>query len=384
MAFPQDIDTAVANNKTVSGIYAGPYKSSGGDFYTLSNPTNTTIGMYKNTNPGTASWVEQDSGDRPTNTAINPSADSVQDGDTIHIAYSDDVVSYRYVTFDMSTDQWGTSESIVDPTDTGYGANDISIAISRRSDGDLVVLYNGDAENIHGTRYLRVHHAIKVSSWTVDTQVSGGGEDDWHGSVIVPGSSDRMHFFFNNTDLGDAYQRTLRSDDNMESLPSAFDSDVPANFGHAFRAGISYDDGGTQKIRAPYRDDSNKASVAEFDSADTPSVSVNVDVGDNTTSSPVSMFMLVDGTDNHLLYASSLLVHHDKNDGTDVQVLSESGGPTVGALSGTIYEHGGDIVIAFTYVIGGQAKYFEFFVREDDATVVQDMLHSIGVIPFAR
>ena len=384
MAFPQDIDTAVSNNKTTSGVYAGPYKSSGGDFYALANPTSATIGMYKNTNPGTASWVEQDSGDRPTNTAVDPSADSVQDGDTIHIAYSDDVVSYRYVTFDMSTDQWGTSESIVDPNDTAFGATDVGIAISRRSDGDLVVLYNGAAENIHGTRYHRVHHAIKVSSWTVDTQVSGGGEDDWHGGAIVLGSSDRMHFFFNNTSLEDAYQRTLRSDDNMESLPSSFDTDMLTLFGHAFMRGISYDDGGTQKIRIAYRKIiTGRLSVAEFDSADTPSVSENFEVSDNNSLDPPSNSMVVDGTDNHLVYAQSFRAWHDKNDGTDVEVLTDSGG-NVGALSATIYEHGGDIVIAFTYVIGGQAKYFEFFVREDDATTVQDMLHSIGIIPFAR
>ncbi len=167
----------------------------------------------------------------------------------------------------------------------------------------------------------------------------------------------------------------------MESLPSAYDSALKTNDDHVYGTiGISYDDGGTQKCRAPYRDDSGNFSVAEFDSADTPSITVNVDVGDSLGSIG---FMSVDGTDNHLLYVrANNLVEHNINDGTDVEVLDESG-QTLLHLGGTIYDHGG-LVVAMTYnFAAGDARYFEFALAAP-TELVKDILQSIGVIPFAR
>ncbi len=398
MAFPEDIGSAVGTHDLNTG-FVGPYKSSGGDFYSLAFADTSTIGMFKSTDPGTAAWSEQDSGNNITVDVGIHGMDSVQDGDTIHVAYASAVAAYRYNSFSMSSDTWGTDELIVNPTDTGFLKDKLSINIARRSDGDLVVLYNGTYENVHGTRFARVHYGIKVSSWSVDTVVSGAGEEDWFGSMIVPGSSDRMHFFFNNRPQADAYQRTLRSDDNMETLPSSFDTSVASTRAHHFVKGMSYDDGGTQKVRAPYEDVGGKMSVAEMDSVDTPSISVNTDVSDfgvsNNGNLGVAGFMLADGTDEHLLYVKAGVVPitgsvwRDLNDDTDIEEVVDPAEGRIQGVSGNVYEHGSSKVLAFIYsdddiTSSTAARYYEFELAALDTTAVKDVLHSIGIIPFAR
>ncbi len=393
MAFPEDIGSAVATFDINSG-FVGPYKSSGGDFYALVSPDVTSVGMFKSTDPGTAAWSEQDSSNNLTITSGVWCLDSVQDGDTIHVAYASEVAAYRYNTFSMSSDTWGTDESIVDPVDTGFTTDQLSINISRRSDGDLVVLYNGFYENIHGNRHARVYYGVKVSSWTVDTQVSGAFEVDWSGAMIILGSSDRMHLFYANEDASRAHYRTLKSDDVLET-EATLDPTPAVFFKHLYGKGMSYDDGGTTKVRAPYLNADLQLSVAEFDSADIPTITLNPQVSDfdcDTSNESVTAFMVADGTDNHLLYVRATdtdEIWRDLNDDTDIEELADAGGGRLRGLSCNVYDHGSSRVLALIYsddtpTGSTAARYYEFELAELDLAAVRDVLHSIGIIPFAR
>jgi hypothetical protein len=271
-----------------------------------------------------------------------------------------------------SGDTWGTTnESIA--TLAPLGASSISCSIALRSDGDIIVLYNGNTEKEKGTNYDRVYYARKEGeSWTVDIIVDrspeNGDMDDrsWYGSVVVKGSSDRMHFFFKDGLDNDGYQRTLTSGNSLEATITAGDSDVATAL-HVFGPGISYDDSGTQRVRCPYDDGTGNISYAEFDSADTPGTfTPNVDVSDadveNINDSPVAC-CAVDGTDEYLVYAddSTQDLWYDKNDGTDVE---HRDGVTINRISCNVYDRSGT-KLAMVYDDGGTIKYDEVDIGEE-------------------
>ena len=69
-----------------------------------------------------------------------------------------------------------------------------------RSDGDIVLLYNGNTDNVSATDYERVDYAVwNGTSWSVDTQVDGNASTAKHyygASAVLDSSNDDTHFFW--------------------------------------------------------------------------------------------------------------------------------------------------------------------------------------------
>lgn len=348
--------------------YVGPFLS-GGNFYTvlIDSADNSLVEVHKATDP-TSSFVEQDSGNKPNTTDDVKSIWVHQEGTDLHVGHGEhdgtSTVRYGYSVFHMATDLWdGTIvNEEIEASVTSLDGLDLSISISVRSDGDVVVLYNGATDSIHGQDRDRVDYRRREGgTWSAAIAVDNAAEFSWFGSIIVRGSSDRMHFFFKDDDASDAYQRTLTSGNSLESFPSAGDTATDA-VNHVFGPGISYDDGGTQRVRCPYADGSGQVSYAEFDSGDTPGAfTINADVGDNTVERAIERHVLaclsVDGTDEHLLYANDADqdLYHDKNDGTDTEVLDAV---TINHISCNVYDRSGT-KLAYVYDDGGTIKYNE-------------------------
>ncbi|KKM80514.1 hypothetical protein LCGC14_1339060 [marine sediment metagenome] len=350
--------------------YVGPFISSGGNVYTClvdPGPVSNTIQIHKATDP-TSSFAEQDVANRPGTTDHIRALKVIQDGNDLHIVHQENVTSrVGYSVFHMSTDFWdGTlvDELIEIPNNASVGVWSCAIALM---DGKVVVLYTGDTDSVMGTPYNRVDYAIKNGTWSVGNAVDNAGEDHWYGSVIVPSNAagHRVHFFFQNKNLNDAYQRTLSAIDTtpvLEIFPSAGDATVDPGSNHVFRSGISYDDGGTQRIRCPYRDSPAKVSYAEFDSVDAPGAfTPNVDISDNTVygfdAGPVAC-LAVDGTDEHLLYSNNVdqFLYHDKNKGIDVEIL---GAVFIKHVSCNVYNRSGGTKLAYVYRDDATIKYNE-------------------------
>lgn len=345
--------------------YCAPFLSGGAVYVVLlDSADNSILEVHKATDP-TSSFTEQDSANKPdlTNNAL--SVWVYQDGTDLHVGHQEFPTGrVAYSVFHMATDLWdGTilDELIEAPTDAPEQLN-VSCSIALRSDGDVIVLYNGGRDQIHGTRYNRVDYGRREGgSWggNVGIAVDNAGEDHWHGSVIVRGSSDRMHFFFSNTDLNDGYQRTLTSGNALETFPSAGDTDTDT-IRHIFASGTSYDDSGTQRVRCPYRGSSLKVSYAEFDSADAPGAfTVNADVSadavDIEGGTPVTC-LSSDGIDEHLLYVHSISfdLFHDKNDSSNLRLIDGE----VRDVFCNIYTRG-IARLAYVYVDSGTLKYNE-------------------------
>jgi len=171
-----------------------------------------------------------------------------------------------------------------------------------------------------------------------------------------------MHFFFKNDDDNDGFQRTLLSDNSLETFPSAGDVDI-STLRNASVPGISYDNDGVQKIRCPYMDANGKASYAEFNSVDAPGAfTPNVDVTNNvvfsTNQSPVAC-LAVDGLDEHLLFAVFIAVgdvdlFHVENGGSDIKILDG----LIRRISSNVYDRSGT-KLSYVYEDSGSIKYNE-------------------------
>ncbi len=302
------------------------------------------------------------------------------EGDSLHVVRQTtdhDVTYARFLTDDGSgsEDTWvdvdtGDKDIEIDGTGATQTADACTIAV--RSDGDIVVAYQGDSEMIMGTEFERIDWNVSTDSgktWAGPVSIDNGGSVDWTGCVIVPGSSDRMHVFFGAPGtLPEAFQRTIRSDDSLETFPSPYDLNVEAvTYRHG--AGVSYDDAGTQRVRCLYKDASNKMAVVKLDSADTPSVTRDAPVSDNdakVVNNSIVAALAVDTKNLQLLYSGGGSqgidqdLYRDTNDddagwGTDTEELDAI---TCNSVSPRVYDRSGT-KLAFVYDDGGTVKYNE-------------------------
>ena len=242
MALPVTISGVVVGTQN---SYHGPYKSAtGGSFYTILRDSGDGkfVEAWKATDP-TSSFTEQDSGNQPNFNRTGPLW-SYQVGDNLHVvgqgwesAINSRVFYARFLTNDGSgdADTWvlidGANQEIeIENTFLAHTAAACTIAV--RSDGDIIVAYQGDTAMIMGSEFERIVWNFSTDAginWNGPiTLANGTGEVNYTGCVMVPGKDDRMHVFFTEN-TKNVYQRTIRSNDSLETFPSAFDTDASTN-----------------------------------------------------------------------------------------------------------------------------------------------------------
>lgn len=390
MALPVTIDVNYGASQGQG--YHGPFKSSAGAFYSIGEHLsggNAQLGAWKATDP-TSSFAEQDTANRPTigGSDLVYSLWEFSKGDSIHCANQEHNTAgpnfqLWYTRFDMSSDAWadidggGDRDIVVDSApagDDGPNASACSIAVEETG-SDIVIAYQGEADKDMGTLYATIDYAKSTdggSNWSAANSVAGtaNGVAHYTGPVIVRGSSDRMHIFFMDGDGALAYQRTLRSDDTLQSFPgSAFMSSVIAYY--PFSKGVAFTSGSNLKIRITLGDVSGNVSDAGFvNSIDSPAVSVVAsDFSDNAArysgSTPVGF--AVNGDVQHVLYSGGGAGGIDRdlyntNSGsdddtfiTDSEILNAV---TINHVSANVYDRSG-AKLAYIYDDGGTVKYNE-------------------------
>jgi len=207
---------------------------------------------------------------------------SVQHQNIIHIVtqQADGTPNNRvaYHAFDVKTDEWLISDEEVATSSLSTATPGCTIGV--RSTEEIVVAYTTRNTGIRTS----ILYAIRAAGggWTTDVVVADGPADavNYLNPVIVKGGDDRMHISFQDSTNDYAYQRTLRSDDTLETFPSPWDTG-PKTSNYIIGQGISYVQGSVTKVRCPNRQpgfggpSSLAAKVAEFDSADTPTVATS-------------------------------------------------------------------------------------------------------------
>jgi hypothetical protein len=257
---------------------------------------------------------------------------------------------------------------------TAPGTSDISISIAVRSDGDVIVLYNGDPDKVHGTDYDRVDYARREgSTWTVGVDVTGGtgNQVNYTGSAVVKGSGDNMHFFWKDDTADVRWGRTLDPSTNgLSTRRSQSSSNV---FSHIHGRGVSFDDAGTQRVVVPTAsasvghawrhtedgsgDLADNGTLTQF--ADSGTVGINGGFTLNVTSA------LEGASQMHIIWeqsASDDLFHDEaatpqSSWGTDTDLL---GAVTINQVQGAnVYTRAGATVLGYVYEISGVQTYNE-------------------------
>ena len=358
MAFP----TTITTGGSVSIGCGGPYISSGGNVYVIvqDDVTESKFRAFKATDP-TSSFSNVGTDPQVTvgNTITGIAAYQV--GDVIHVITQDKVpasntYNLRYHIFNMSSDTWTTTNEVIVSSFVAAtsGITNLGVDISVRSDGDVIVLYNGVKVANMGVDRDRVYYARRESAvWTVNVLVDDGGAVSWIASGIVIGSSDRMHLFFADGSNSDGYQRCLRSANTLETFPASYDTSASANDpDHHLGRGISYDSSGTQKVRFPLAaDPSSVRTSAKCDSADTPTMSVNADITGTTNVLANSNFSVESTTLWHTFIDnpnSDIFTQSNANDaGWSAPASFYTG--TVTNVFTNVYTRGSDIVLGIVF-----------------------------------
>jgi hypothetical protein len=383
MALPTTI-TGFAELSVGGRNVSRPFLSSGGNVYVVGwGSTLTLLRAFKATDP-TDSFSNIGTDVTLENQLQVVSA--IQDGDLIHVttfnAAATTAIDLRYHTFNMATDEWViTNELVVE--NFGVVSNAVYVGhvdITVRSDGDVIILYNGQSQANMGSQRERVYYARREGgSWTVDVAVDDGGGTHWYASGIVAGASDRSHFFFIDDGAGDGYQRTLTSANALESFPSSYDSTVDLSEGSHSTLGTSYDSGGTIKVRMPVPDaDAVTLNSVKLDSADTPTVSQDDDITGATAqrAGAYAACFAVDGTTLWNVFLSS------GDDGVYVQSNADDAGWSTpdlfydGGIHSTVkanvYTRSGSIVAGMITFVATSCVYHEYVIEAGSDTTDAD------------
>lgn len=173
-------------------------------------PTRTNVRIFMKSGN---SFSEQDTGDKPTAVTIIGAPDSRFDGTLIHVVYvEDDGADYNvmYVTFDTSTNQWGTAEVVTaDIDDPSVGRRSVSVSLDS---GDKPhVLYTIGAR-IKGKTWSQLKYKNKTgAAWSAqeDVHVREGKHNYW--PTLGHESDDRFVAVWWNTTDGMVIARTRSS-----------------------------------------------------------------------------------------------------------------------------------------------------------------------------
>lgn len=336
---------------------SGPFRDSNDNIYVVGRLAsgNGSLCMLKSTDGG-ASWAEQDTGNRPSDSASMSFIWAVKDGTVIHIvsshAASDNI---NYSTFNMSDapsnpDTYQISMELVDTSTT----SNIYVSIGVRSDGDVIVLYRDDDEAI-GPGRNRISYARREGgSWTAGIAVDDGGNVHYTWGNVTRGEADVMWLSYRYGNTTGNRVKSLSPTNVLESSPTDL-----GNIGQSTR-GFYYDDDGVERITWLSVDGATLSAV-ERDDGGTPTSpeTVTTDASSNT-----AIHGAVDA-DVKTIYAiwgasSDGDIWEDNNAdsagwGTDTE---REDATSTDYLSGNIFEYGGNIYNSALWW-NGSARMFE-------------------------
>lgn len=338
--------------------------------------TITAIRAMRTTTPGSGGWTEQDSGSRPSGGNDATYLAAVQDGTTIHILHGESrglSADLEYSQFSLSSNTWIVTKELVDA-----GANSImdGAAVSVRSDGDVVVLYSGTTHKFMGSDRASTEYARReAGSWTSGIRVDDLGTTDdnaFAGSISI-GDSDRMHFFWYVNVIGVSTEldhRSLSSTNTLATIQSAINTTtLNAIATPSLRGGVSYDSGGTTKLRTAFPISTNAAfHVMEADAAESPTWSESVRVNEFNMGRGQLVDLRVNGVVLHAVYlrAGTGDLCLDSNDddggwaGTDTLILDTSIQPNDFFFGTNVFDRSGlKIGIIYWNDIGTTVLYDE-------------------------
>jgi len=349
----------------------GPFKV-GSSFYIVAQASGVNLVVLKaNSDDPSSGWTEQDSSNRPSVSGVG-GIHAVVRGTTIHIVTQIDgsTRTVEYHTFNTSTNTWGTTNESVGNATTGTGVTYCSIAV--RSDGSVVVTYDGPPESNMGTNYARVCLAIRSSGGTwgsIDTSISNAGKNtisEQHSfAVHADDTNDRVHISYRGSSTATLWYSTLLSDNSFGHQGTTIDTSILSSYGSGVTGytGVSFLDGSTRKIRFFYPDSGSNYATAGFNDADspgTPTIYTGVSTSDSGTSGHGSA---VNGTTQYCVnyHSGGTAYINSTGAGDDTWGTPATLGHSVTNIySANSYTRGSSDVIAYLYSSSSTYYYNEY------------------------
>lgn len=349
----------------------GPYRSSAGNEYFFGRDSVNTgqVEPHKASDPMSSFTAQtaktMSSG---TTTAIEAAA-CYPVGDVIHVVTQISTGQVFYNSYNMSTDAWTltTSETAVAAASFAPNAGNTFVSCVVRSGGEVVIGYcaglTAMSSGFHMVRYTR---RTGTNTFSSPVNVDNGGSNNWSGPISIIGASDRVHYFLRSGTAGTAgqYQRTLSAANALQTFPSSYEVSIGLL---TVGPGVSYNDAGTTKVRAPTLRSATGAEIVKFDSADTPTVTTEAagDADPTTQQNQTVHLVAADDTTIHMLYSNTTTqdLFHDSSTGgggawgTDTNELTA----TINRISANVYDRSGK-KLAMVVDDGGVIKYAEILL----------------------
>lgn len=226
--------------------------------------------VYGSTNNG-VTWTLRSIGQPSPNIAYDTygMVSSVSDGTLIHIALTwrsgGGAWYVEYGQFNMSTNQWVTT-SLEGVYMVGFAQNGVSWCdVAVRSNGEVIVTYNGPEDTVKGGDRCRVDYARRSTggSWTNNIALDAGGGFSYGIPQCVMAPNDECHIMWGITDVKEDPQtsfaaiegRTLDSSNSLSTTVGGYGTNweiTNGPTGLAFsKRPITWVDGSTQRIALP-------------------------------------------------------------------------------------------------------------------------------------
>lgn len=342
----------------------------------VSSTTTTNLRAVKATDPS-SSWSNVGTDFAWTGGSDFLAIDTVQIGDVVHIVTqnkTDAATTGAYLLyhkFDMSTDAWTTTNESIKSNYEVSSTSKTVVAVAARSNGDIIVLYEGAKEQIMGAARGRTVYARKEgSTWTIDTSVddAAGIASSYHPHDAIIGADNRVHFFWEQSSTN-LRTRSLSSTNVLSGLSSAIGT---YNRSRQGLRGTSYVSGSVTRILMPcHASTANQAELLYGDSADTLVITAQTDIT-GTSDIKVEASSLGLAADGTTAWAAFI-----ENTTDDLRRMSRADGGSFGASSlvydntGTnagiyvkcsVFTRGGNVVLAVSWFNNTTSQYTEYVI----------------------
>jgi hypothetical protein len=324
------IGSVPGNRPSYKTAQLGPWQMPNGHLYTLTGGAGGILSITKSTDGG-ATWSTPQ--DFDTNTGYwNFGGQPV--GDIIHVISWQQSPNCRYLTYDTTTDTWGTVLATITGTAQGSsGQAHVLIAVNANS--DAAILYSSPLARVMGSDYRRASLATYIGG-TFTAQVGGG----------PIGANDQTHYdpagaTFDSSGRFYMFDRLLA---NGSSFPSIRATVVLANgtinntqtlTGQLINQGyaIGMPASTSTRVGVPWKGSGGAAAVHYTTPADAPSWSssgIALSSISPETSAANSMVLLHDGTNWQAVWLTDAQteIYQDTSSaltvwGTDTQILPD-------------------------------------------------------------
>ena len=282
-----------------------------------------------------------------------------------------EVGTIEYCLFSTTTDTWTTKRFWVhdgaDGTADGFLADDeMGVSTAVRGDGEIVIFCTllDNATEEPATYYFRSDtdfDSMRVMSVQAERNIAG---------VVVPGASNRLHFFYFNDTDNDILHRST-ADNWSWDTEAVVDAAVGASVLHQIGRGISYLDNGNTTIKVPYLDADESITSIRIDASQAnPTIATDTAASDNDAediNSSVVACMAIDGTDTYLLYSGGGASGVDQDIYSDIQEdggswgtdTEEQNAVTANRISAAVYERSNVTYMGYVWLNGSTVDYDE-------------------------